>query len=182
MLRVRLPMTAQAKAVFLDRDGVINQTVFRRGAPRAPQDLSEWVWVDGVHQTLGVLRARGYELIVCTNQPDVSRGWQSREQVDAFHRMIEQELPISRIYTCFHDNAAACACRKPKPGMLLQASADFGIDPGRSFMVGDRSSDIEAGRAAGCRAIYLRHAHDEQPPTAADHEIRALRELNDLIV
>jgi D-glycero-D-manno-heptose 1,7-bisphosphate phosphatase len=169
------------KAVFLDRDGVINRTVVRRGAPRAPQDMSEWAWIEGIHDTLVALRARGYALLVCTNQPDVSRGWQTREQVDEFHRLVERELPISRIYACFHDNAAACECRKPKPGMLLQGSTDFGIDLAQSFMVGDRQTDIEAGRAAGCRTIYLRHANDSSPRTSADHEIRALRELLELV-
>src|ERR1700755_2314749 len=104
------------KAVFLDRDGVINHTVLRRGAQRAPQDLSEWTWVAGVHDTLRELAARGYSLFVCTNQPDVVRGWQTREQVDEFHALIERELPVTRIYACFHDGAAACECRKPRPG------------------------------------------------------------------
>jgi hypothetical protein len=106
-------MSASIKAVFLDRDGVINQTVFRRGAQRAPQKLSEWAWIDGVHETLRELSARDYTLIECTNQPDVVRGWQTREQVDAFHALIERELPVSHIYACFHDNIAACLCRKP---------------------------------------------------------------------
>ena len=118
---------------------MINQTVFRRGAPRAPQDLTEWVYLDGVHETLVALAARGYLLLVCTNQPDVARGWQTRDQVDMFHRLLEQELPIARIYACFHDNDAACECRKPKPGMLVQGAADFDIDLARSFMIGDRA-------------------------------------------
>jgi D-glycero-D-manno-heptose 1,7-bisphosphate phosphatase len=174
-------MTAPLKAVFLDRDGVINATVVRRGKPRAPQDLSEWVWIEGVHETLAELRARGYLLVVVTNQPDVSRGWQTREQVEVFHQLVERTLPVARIYACFHDSAELCACRKPKPGMLLAARAEFGIELGSSFMVGDRDSDIEAGRAAGCRTIYLRHEGDCAPPTGADHEIRALRELLTII-
>jgi D-glycero-D-manno-heptose 1,7-bisphosphate phosphatase len=170
-------MTAPHKAVFLDRDGVINATVVRRGKPRAPQDMSEWVWVEGVHETLTELRARGYLLVVVTNQPDVSRGWQTRAQVDAFHQLVERSLPIARVYTCFHDVVDACECRKPKPGMLHVAGAELGIDLGRSFMVGDRDSDVEAGRAAGCATIYLRHADDASAPAGADHEIQALHEL-----
>jgi D-glycero-D-manno-heptose 1,7-bisphosphate phosphatase len=165
------------RAVFLDRDGVINHTVLRRGAARAPQDLSEWVWIDGVHETLATLRARGYLLFVCTNQPDVSRGWQTREQVDVFHALVARELPIARIYACFHDNEADCACRKPRAGMLLEAHAEFSVDLAHSFMVGDRASDIEAGRSAGCRTVHLRHDDDRSPATGADHEIRALAEL-----
>jgi D-glycero-D-manno-heptose 1,7-bisphosphate phosphatase len=174
-------MTSRAKAVFLDRDGVINQTVVRRGAPRAPQDLGEWRWIEGVHATLAALSARGYVLVVCTNQPDVSRGWQTREQVDEFHALITRELPVARIYACFHDNAAGCACRKPKPGMLLDACAELGIDPGQSSMVGDRAGDVEAGRAAGCRTILLRDAPGIDADSSADHQIFGLCELLDII-
>lgn len=173
-------MGASSKAVFLDRDGVINHTVVRRGARRAPQDLSEWVWMESVHATLRTLRERGYELFVCTNQPDVSRGWQSREQVEAFHQLLQRELPLTRVFACFHDEADGCLCRKPKPGMLLAASVEFGVQLTRSFMVGDRASDIEAGRSAGCTTIHLRHPHDSAVPDA-DHEIRSLDELLQII-
>lgn len=165
------------QAVFLDRDGVINRTVFRRGAQRAPADLSEFVFVDGVHETLETLRQRGYLLVVCTNQPDVVRGWQTREQVEEFHRLIVAELPITKIYACYHDRHDDCSCRKPNPGMLLSASRDFGIDLSRSWMIGDRSSDIEAGRAAGCATVFVRNAHNLDEVPEADHEVRHLPEL-----
>jgi D-glycero-D-manno-heptose 1,7-bisphosphate phosphatase len=174
-------MSERAKAVFFDRDGVINLTVFRKGAHRAPADMSEFAYVEGVVPTLEALRARGYVLLVCTNQPDVARGWQSREQVDAFHQRIAQELPVSGIYSCFHDDAHDCLCRKPKPGLLHQGGEQFDIDYARSFMIGDRWKDIEAGRAAGCRTIYLRHAHDSEPAHEPDYEIRRLSELLDII-
>src|ERR1700759_4381038 len=141
----------RAKAVFLDRDGVINVTVFRKGAQRAPQDMSEFAYVDGVESTLAALHARGYLLVVCTNQPDVARGWQTGEEVLEFHARIERELPVAGVYACFHDDAENCECRKPKPGLIHQAGAQFDVDYARSFMVGDRWKDIEAGRAAGCR-------------------------------
>jgi D-glycero-D-manno-heptose 1,7-bisphosphate phosphatase len=174
-------MNARAKAVFLDRDGVINRMYFRKGAYRSPQAMSEWAYFDGVHSTLEALRDRGYLLIVCTNQPDVARGWLAREQVDEFHRDIEARLPVTRIYACFHDDASACVCRKPKPGMLLQGSQEFDVDLARSWMVGDRWKDIEAGRAAGCRTIYLRHDYDREASGGADFEIRVLPELLDII-
>lgn len=172
-------MDGSQKAIFLDRDGVINRTVFRRGAQRAPDHMGEWVWVDGVQSVLQALHARGYLLVVCTNQPDVPRGWQKREQVDAFHERIVRELPVARVYACFHDNADACSCRKPLPGMLLQARAEFGIAVEDSYMIGDRPSDIQAGQAAGCRTIL----YDEQGTTVCpgtvrpDHRIQHLSEL-----
>jgi D-glycero-D-manno-heptose 1,7-bisphosphate phosphatase len=143
--------------------------------------MREWAWVEGIHETMRELSARGYVLVVCTNQPDVTRGWQTREQVDAFHALIERELPVARIYACFHDNAAACDCRKPRPGMLLQAARELGIGLGSSWMVGDRSTDIEAGRAAGCRTVLLRNASAEDE-AQAEHEICALRELLGIIL
>jgi D-glycero-D-manno-heptose 1,7-bisphosphate phosphatase len=171
----------QNKAVFFDRDGVINRPVVRNGLPFAPQDLAEFAWMDDVHSTLATLQKRGYVLLVCTNQPDVVRGMQKREQVDEFHRVIEAELPIARVYSCFHDNADACNCRKPKPGMLIQGSQDFDIDLSRSWMIGDRPKDIEAGLAAGCRTVFLRHDYDPTSKHAAQHEITQLRELLEII-
>jgi len=174
-------MSARAKAVFLDRDGVINRMYFRKGAYRSPQEPSEWAYLDGVEATLQALRDRGYLLLVCTNQPDVARGWLRREVVDEFHRRLATDLPVSRIYACFHDDASACACRKPKPGMLLQGGEEFHVDLAQSWMVGDRWKDIEAGRAAGCRTVYLRHDHDQEASGGPDFEIRALPELLEII-
>lgn len=174
-------MIELAKAVFLDRDGVINRTYFRKGAQRAPQDLSELAYLEGVEETLRTLHARGYLLVVCTNQPDVSRGWQRMDQVVEIHQRIEADLPIARIYACFHDDAVACGCRKPKAGMLLQGSRELGIELSCSWMVGDRWKDIEAGRAAGCRTIYLRHDYDAEPSHDPDYEIRSIPELLTII-
>jgi D-glycero-D-manno-heptose 1,7-bisphosphate phosphatase len=174
-------MTARTKAVFLDRDGVINRMYLRKGAYRSPETMSEWEYLKGVLPTLEALRDRGYLLLVCTNQPDVARGWITREQVQEFHDRIEAELPVTRIYACFHDDTAACVCRKPKAGLLLQGSEEFEVDLARSWMVGDRWKDIEAGRTAGCRTVYLRHDYDQAPGCGADFEIRALPELLDII-
>src|SRR5688572_17054354 len=124
-------MAGTAKAVFLDRDGVINKPIVRNGSPFAPKDMSEFQLMDDVHRTLTTLRDRGYVLLACTNQPDVARGWQALEQVEEFHRYILAELPISRIYACYHDNHHACECRKPKPGMLLQGSREYDVDLSR---------------------------------------------------
>ena len=169
------------KAVFLDRDGVINKPIVRNGSPFAPKDMSEFAFMDGIHETLAELRARGYLLLACTNQPDVARGWQPIEIVEEFHRHILAELPIARVYACFHDNEHACECRKPKPGMLLQGSREFDVDLSRSWMVGDRWKDIVAGREAGCRTVYVRHGYDEQPARDPDYEIRSMIELLDII-
>jgi D-glycero-D-manno-heptose 1,7-bisphosphate phosphatase len=165
------------KAVFFDRDGVINRPIVRDGRPHPPHSAAEWEWMPDVHTTLSALRDRGYLLFIFTNQPDVARGAQTRAAVEAFHQRIGSELPITRIYTCFHDDADGCACRKPKPGMIFQGRDDYGIDLSASWVVGDRWRDIEAGKAAGCRTIHVNHGYDETPAVGYDHQIDSLNQL-----
>jgi len=142
-------------AVFLDRDGVINQAIVRHGVPHPPHDVTECVLLPGVHQACQMLWAADYLLIVVTNQPDVARGLQSHKRVEAINAWVQRMLPIQQVLTCYHDNADRCECRKPKPGLLLQAAHRWGIALPRSVMVGDRWSDVEAGRAAGCLSILI---------------------------
>jgi D-glycero-D-manno-heptose 1,7-bisphosphate phosphatase len=139
------------KAVFLDRDGVINRTIFRDGKPRAPDTVEDFEFFPGVEMAVARLRAAGFLIVVVTNQPDVARGWQKRENVDAMNAIVRERLAVDCLKACFHLDAEGCLCRKPLPGMLHEAATELGIDLSSSFMVGDRLGDIEAGRAAGCR-------------------------------
>jgi D-glycero-D-manno-heptose 1,7-bisphosphate phosphatase len=151
-------------AVFLDRDGVLNRTFVIDGVPHPPADVADCEILPGVPEAMAVLKANGLPLIVVTNQPDVARGTQTRAGVDAINSHLARRLPIDAFYVCCHDNADGCECRKPRPGMLLQASREYGIDLKRSFMVGDRSGDILAGAAAGCRTflIDLPYSHGDR--------------------
>jgi D-glycero-D-manno-heptose 1,7-bisphosphate phosphatase len=161
-------------AVFLDRDGVINAAVVRDGKPYPPQDVSDLEILPGVARALGDLRAAGYVLVVVTNQPDVARGKQTREVIDAMHVRLRRELPLDAIYTCMHDDAEHCACRKPAPGMLLDAARELDLDVTKSFMIGDRWRDIDAGIAAGCRTIFINHHYAERQPARFDVELGSL--------
>jgi D-glycero-D-manno-heptose 1,7-bisphosphate phosphatase len=143
------------KAVFLDRDGVLNQTVFRMGKPRAPYTMDEFALYDGVKEGLELLKDKDFLLIVVTNQPDVARGWVSREAVDMVNDKIKELLPIDDLYACFHVEKDQCNCRKPKPGMLISAGKKWNIDFNQSFMLGDRISDVEAGISAGTKTILI---------------------------
>lgn len=143
------------KAVFLDRDGVINLTVFKMGKPRAPYTLEEFSFCPGVEEAVHLLKKKGFLLVVVTNQPDVARGWVSRDSVDLVNNHVSKKLKLPDIRSCFHTDSDRCSCRKPQPGMLLEAALDHHIDLSQSFMVGDRISDIEAGRSAGCRTILI---------------------------
>lgn len=160
------------RAVFLDRDGVLNNAVIREGKPYPPAGLSEVQIMPGVRDGLQELHQAGYLLIVITNQPDVSRGRVTRESVEEINRYLIAELPLDDFRVCFHDNQDNCECRKPKPGNLLAAAGDFGIDLKASFMIGDRWSDVEAGRRAGCRTIYIENRYQEQKPVDPDFSVK----------
>lgn len=158
-------------AVFLDRDGVINRVDVRNGVPRPPASVRDLAILPDVPEALNLLKAGGYALIVVTNQPDVARGTASIESVARIHACLKASLALDAIFTCYHDGPDACVCRKPKPGLLLQAADAFGIDLPASFMVGDRWRDIEAGRRAGCRTIWIDAGYLEQQ--AVDYHFRA---------
>jgi D-glycero-D-manno-heptose 1,7-bisphosphate phosphatase len=111
---------------------------------------------------------------VVTNQPEVARGRLTRHSVEEINDLLRSLIPLDDIRICYHDDADGCDCRKPKPGMLLSAARDWDIDPGRSFLVGDRWRDIEAGRRAGCRTIFINHGYAESQPPDTDFETRSL--------
>jgi D-glycero-D-manno-heptose 1,7-bisphosphate phosphatase len=142
-------------AVFLDRDGVLNRSVYRDGVPSPPSSLDEFELLPGVREAVDQLKGAGYVLVVVTNQPDIARGTQSASVVNAMNDVVQRELGIDSVLVCPHDDVDDCACRKPKPGLLLEAMERFNINPDRSFMVGDRWRDVAAGRAAGCRTIQV---------------------------
>ena len=178
------PSIAQARpAVFLDRDGVLNRAVVRDGKPLPPPGLHHLEILPGTASALKELRAHGFPLYVITNQPDVARGNLTRDEVDAMNRKLQSELPIDDIFVCYHDDADQCACRKPSPGLLFQARRRHNIDLARSFVVGDRWRDIDAGHAAGCKTILIDYGYRErkaaQPPEAVVH---SLREAADWII
>lgn len=164
------------RAVFLDRDGVINASVVREGKPYPPDRVEDLVVLPGVPEALTALRAAGFVLIVVTNQPDVARGKQTRAAVDAIHARLQAELALDAVYSCFHDDADHCKCRKPAPGLLTDAAAAWDIDLQASFMVGDRWRDTDAGAAAGCRTVFVDYDYAERRPLAFDAKVASLAE------
>jgi D-glycero-D-manno-heptose 1,7-bisphosphate phosphatase len=151
------------RAVFLDRDGVLNRAVIRGGRPYPPTSLDTFEILPGVPEAVRRLHEAGFLLIGATNQPDVARGTQRREVVDAMNSRLLAEMPISAILVCYEDGDD-CARRKPNPGLLLEAAETFDIDLSASFMVGDRWRDIEAGRRAGCQTIFIDRGYFERRP------------------
>jgi len=168
------------RAVFLDRDGVLNALVWEDGVARSPSALATFEILPGVRDALRLLRAHGFLHIVVTNQPDVARGRVTREAVEAMHRHLLATLPLDAIYVCYHDDADGCGCRKPRPGMLCDAASAYGVDLAKSFLVGDRWRDIDAGHAAGCTTFLVRQPYSG--PCRPAHEVRNLAEAARRIV
>jgi D-glycero-D-manno-heptose 1,7-bisphosphate phosphatase len=143
------------KAVFLDRDGVINHTVFRDGKVRAPHHVEDFHFFSGVAEAIALLKKAGYLTLVVTNQPDVARGWQTKFNVEAMNLKVKDELLVDDLLVCYHVDEDQCDCRKPKPGMLLAAAKKWSIHLETSYMIGDRAGDIAAGKNAGCATVLI---------------------------
>lgn len=170
------------KAVFLDRDGVLNRSIVVDGKPYPPRTWDEFVLVDGVEEGCQRLSDAGYLLICVTNQPDIARGLQNVDLVDRINAALMQRLGLHEVRVCAHDDGDNCECRKPKPGMLTQAAAQWDIDLGISFMVGDRWRDIDAGRAAGCGTVHIDYGYNERRPTSPDFVCGSFEEAVDWMI
>jgi D-glycero-D-manno-heptose 1,7-bisphosphate phosphatase len=152
------------RAIFLDRDGVINESVIRDGKPYPPTRAEELRLIPDAVAALLRFKEAGFLLLVVTNQPDVARGSQTRETVEEMNAMIGAALPVDEFLVCYHDDGQDCICRKPKPGLLLGAAARYRIDLQRSFLIGDRWRDIDAGAAAGCYTVLIDRGYVERDP------------------
>jgi D-sedoheptulose 7-phosphate isomerase len=171
------------RAVFLDRDGVLNRAVLRDGKPYPPLSVAELEITPGAKATLQALKDRGFRLLVITNQPDVARGATTREAVEGVNRGLAAALPLDDFFVCYHADGDHCDCRKPKPGLLLEAARRHRIELSSSFMVGDRWRDVEAGQNAGCRTILIDTDYGEkQPARPPDARVHTLQEAADWIL
>ncbi len=169
------------KCVFLDRDGVVNKPIKSGDIRRPPWKLSEVCLMDGIIEIIDNFKKIGYLVIIVTNQPDVSR---ERLSISRAVKINEQIFFLTRptdIFTCFHDDSDECECRKPKPGLLLESQKQYDIDLKNSWMVGDRKKDIDAGKAAGCRTIFVDCDYNEEIPYA-DFTVNSIKEITEIII
>jgi D-glycero-D-manno-heptose 1,7-bisphosphate phosphatase len=165
------------RAVFLDRDGVLNEPILRDGQPYPPSGLHELTIVPDAAAALARLKHRDFLLIVVTNQPDVGRGTSTEADVERINRHLASYLPLDDFFTCHHDDCDHCDCRKPLPGLLVKAAAKYGIDLAKSYMIGDRWRDIDAGTAAGCKTILIdRHYNERKSAAKPDCVVASLLE------
>ncbi len=169
-------MTGPRPAVFLDRDGVLIEAAVIDGIPHPPPSVAEVRVIASSVEACRQLREAGFALVVATNQPDVARGTETVEGVHAINEVISRQIDIDEFVECIHDDADECQCRKPKPGMLLAAAQRLGLDLTRSYMVGDRWKDVEAGHRAGCVTVFVDRGYTERQPDNPDLVVSELAE------
>ena len=152
------------KAVFLDRDGVINKAFIKEGLPTSPHSLDELKILPGVKESVLRLKKLNFVCLVVTNQPDVTRGKINKNTVIKMNNFLQKEIKLDDFFVCYHDDEDNCECRKPKPGLLLQASKKWDVNLKKSFIIGDRWRDIQAGEKAGCKTIFLEYNYIDIKP------------------
>ncbi|MBI5469868.1 HAD family hydrolase [Candidatus Kaiserbacteria bacterium] len=150
-------MEKKRKALFIDRDGVINRSALPHEYVTRVEDFEI---LPGTFEALRQLAEAGYDLYVITNQAGIGRGQTTWDEVNTLHKYMQSEferegITLQAIYVCPHKNEDNCNCRKPKPGLLLQAIREHNIDPSQAIFVGDRETDMEAARGAGVRGVLI---------------------------
>jgi len=168
------------RTIFLDRDGVINKVVDRFGKPTSPRSIDEFELEPYIGESLQTLRAAGFKLFVVTNQPEIARGLLSTEALHLMTSKLMESLPLDGVRICPHDDRDCCGCRKPKPGMLLDLANVHALDLEASYLIGDRSTDTMAGKAAGCSTIILDRPYNQGH--LADHRVATLKQAAELIL
>jgi D-glycero-D-manno-heptose 1,7-bisphosphate phosphatase len=169
------------RAIFLDRDGVINRVIIRGNKVSSPWKLEEFEFLPGTKEVLKKLKEAGFLNIVVTNQPDVKRGNLKVEELEKMNQILKENLPIEEIKICPHDDSDNCSCRKPKPGLLIEAAKEYGIDLKNSFLIGDGWKDVEAGKAAGCKVILLKTDYNQEAQKKSDFVVENLEEAYKII-
>jgi len=170
------------RAVFLDRDGVLNRATVRDGDPYPPATVADVELIPGAADACRRLADAGWLLVVVTNQPDIARGTSTAADVDAVNQAVVDDLPVEEVVVCPHDDVDGCACRKPLPGMIVDAAERLGVDLAASALVGDRWRDIDAGRAAGVETFFVDHGYEEELRAAPDHVVASLAAAADVLL
>ena len=170
----------RSPAVFFDRDGVINKVILRDDKPFSPRKHEEFIFNEGIQDTVSRLKGNGFKTIVISNQPDLARGHITQETLDLMMQSMRQEIPFDDVFICPHDDHHLCACRKPKPGMILDAAQKWKIDLRASYVIGDTWKDMEAGKTAGCTTILLDAVYNKNVPS--DFRLKSLAEAAAVIL
>ena len=166
------------RAAFFDRDGTLNHLVWRNGKFSPPFFKAELEIVPIAYKVISELRDLDFIPVIFTNQPDIARNKVTLESVNIINREISTILGIKNIYTCIHDDADNCSCRKPLPGMLLSAANDLNIELSESIVIGDSWRDVEAGQAVDCRCFLIENPQNIRLP---NHPFEMIKSLGDVL-
>lgn len=179
-----MTLAGSRPAVFLDRDGILNELVLRDGAYLSPRRAEDFKIRPGVADAVARLRAWRLPVLVVSNQPDIRRGLMPREALWRMTDALRAAVPIDDLAVCEHDDDDGCDCRKPKPGLLQQLARRWDVDLGQSFMVGDSWRDVAAGRAAGCWTILIGTTEGSAPrPDAVAADLhRAVADIGEALL
>tara|TARA_B110000503_G_C6959881_1_gene334561 strand:+ start:139 stop:681 length:543 start_codon:yes stop_codon:yes gene_type:complete len=153
-----------SKAVFVDRDGVLIRAPKINNRPHSIKNLKELKIMDGVIRGVKILKKK-FKIIMITNQPDVYRKKVKKKDVEKINNFLKKKLNLDDVCVCYHDNIHKCCCRKPNPGMLLLAKKKWNINLNKSFLIGDRSSDVSAGKKVGCTNFFINYHYNEKLPS-----------------
>ena len=156
------------KAVFLDRDGVLNNIIIKNGLPFSPENYENLKILPGVKESVIKLKQLHFYCLVITNQPDVSRGKIKKKAVIKMNEYLKKELSLDDIFVCYHDDQDKCECRKPNPGLIFEAAKKWNVKLNKSYMIGDRWKDIDAGNRSGCKTIFIDNNYEEKIKTKPD--------------
>ncbi len=148
------------KAVFLDRDGVINSVANRNGF--SPRSFKDFEILPGVKETIDKFKELGYLVFIITNQPDIARNLMQIEELEKMHSLVNEQFNIDDIEICPHENEDNCSCRKPKPGMIFNLAEKWNVDVLESVFIGDSKKDYKAAKAANIKFLYVRHDYNEE--------------------
>lgn len=167
-------------AIFLDRDGIINEVVLRDGTISSPRTLGEFKLRSDFVDFYSEARKLSLRFFVVSNQPDISRNLMQLDTLQSIDATLREQFSFDEIVYCTHDDAAACVCRKPKPGMIISLLEKYELDPQRVIFVGDSSKDVLAGRAAGVTTVFLRCSYNADT-TGAEFTVNSMREILELV-
>ena len=156
------------RAIFLDRDGTLNKPFIKNGLPFSPPSFNEFEILPGVKESLLKLKKLNFVCLLITNQPDVSRGKIKKKTVIQMNNFLKREVKLDDIFVCYHDDHNNCECRKPKPGLILNAKKKWDIDLNKSYMIGDRWKDVQAGINAGCKTVFINNNYKETKEVKAN--------------
>lgn len=168
-------------AVFLDRDGVVLRGKIHNGKLYAINNIEKVFFYPKVKQSIDLLK-KSFKVFIITNQPDIGNNKVTYEEVKKVNQLIINKLKIDKIYMCPHSKNIRCKCRKPNPYFILKAAKDYNIDLKKSYMVGDRGSDILSGYKAGCKSIFINRKYKESKPLLQIKTVYSLNEATRFIL